>query len=86
MWELSVELIALAVILTAALVQLSLAHVWPKKPAWRRRRWTYVLVVLVIAGAIANGIGAWQTHVNQSEARERIERAGTEREQQVSLL
>ena len=83
MWELSVELIALAVILTAALVQLSLEHFWPKEPTWRRRCWTYILVVFVIAGAIANGIGAWQTHVNQTEARERIERAGKEREQQA---
>ena len=83
MWELNVELIALVVILTAALVQLYREHFSPNEPAWRRRRWTYILVVLVITGAIANGIGAWQTHVNQNEARERLERTVKEREQQA---
>ena len=83
MWEMSFQMIALAVILTAALVQLSLEHFLPREPASRRRSWTYILIVLVLAGAIANGIGAWQTHVNQSDTRERLERTVKEREHQA---
>lgn len=83
MWGWSVELIALVVVLSAALVQLFLQYFYREVPTRSRRRWTYILVVLVIAGAIANGIGSWRTHVDQKEARERIERAASEREQQA---
>lgn len=83
MWEWSIELIALVVVLTAALVQLFLQYFCHEVPTKSRRRWTYVLVVLVIAAAMANGIGSWRTHVDQSETRERIELAAKEREQQA---
>ena len=83
MWELRFQMIALAVILTAGLVQLFLEYFLPKEPASSRRRWTYILILLVLAGAIANGIDTWQTHVNQSEARERLESTVNEREQQA---
>ena len=51
MWELRFQMIALAVILTAGLVQLFLEHFLPKEPASSRRRWTYILILLVLAGA-----------------------------------
>lgn len=83
MWGWSIELIALVVVLSAALVQLFLQYFYREAPTASRRRWTYILVALVIAGAIANGIGSWRTHVDQKEARERIEQTTNEREQQA---
>ena len=76
-----VELIGLALVLTAAVVQLCLEHFWRERPAQLRSRWVYLLAVLVIAGALANEIGAWQTRAAVREERERIERTAKEHEQ-----
>ena len=83
MWELSVELIGLAVVLGAAVVQLCLEHFWQERPAQLRRGWAYTLGVLVIAGAIANQIGTWQRQAEERDERERVELAAEAREQQA---
>ena len=79
-WELSAELIGLLVVLSAAVIQLCLEHFWRGRPEKHRRRWVYVLTVLVIVGAIANKFGDWQTREEEREERERIERTTKERE------
>lgn len=81
MWEWGAELIGLLVVLSAAVVQLCLEHFWREQPVQLRRRLAYLLAVLVIAGAVANKIGAWQTQVEEHEERERTERIAKEREQ-----
>lgn len=83
MWEYSIELLALIAVLIVALVQLLLEFFWKGRPENLRRRWAYILVGLVIAGAIANGVGAWQTRVDESQERERTERVAMDREQQA---
>ena len=83
MFELSVELIGLAVVLGAAVIQLCLEHFWRERPAQLRRRWAYILGVLVIAGAVANEIGAWQTQAEEREERGRVEGTAKAREQQA---
>ena len=83
MWELSVELIGFVVVLSAAVVQLGLEHFWRERAPRLRRRWVYILGVLVIVGAVANQIGTWQTNAEEREERERIETAAKAREQQA---
>ena len=85
MWEFSVGLIGLAVVLGAAVVQLCLEHFWRERPARLRRRWAYILGLLVIAGAIANEIDTRQRQAEEREERERIEFAATAREQQARV-
>ena len=85
MWEFSVGLIGLAVVLGAAVVQLCLEHFWRERSARLRRRWAYILGVLVIAGAIANELDTWQRQAEEREEREQIELAASARERQARL-
>ncbi len=55
----TLQLVALAVVLVAALVQLSLDHFWRERPESQRRRWARLLVGFVVVGALMNGVGIW---------------------------
>ena len=77
---LTVELIALTVVLFAAVIQLLLEYSRKEQPAVSRRYWAYILAGLVIMGALGNGVGKWMTHKETTEERMRFEQIAETRE------
>ena len=75
-----IELFALAVVLSAAVIQLLLEYFRKEKPAKARKRWAYILTALVILGALGNGVGKWMTHTDTIEERKRLEQVTETRE------
>lgn len=76
----TLQFVALAVIVSASIVQLSLEHFWKDQPIALRRRWARFLIGLVVAGAVATAIATWQAHSSAREEQSRIERMAEEQE------
>lgn len=79
----TLQLVALAVVLVAALVQLSLDHFWRERPESQRRHWARVLFWLIAVGALMNGVGMWLAHSSARDEQIRIERSAKAREMQA---
>ena len=83
MLGLSFGLIGLAIVLSGTLIQLRLDYFLRNRPAELQQRWARIVGVLTCVGAVATGVGFWQTHVEDREEMGRVERATQEREQQA---
>ena len=77
------QLLALAVVLCAAIMQLSLEHFGRDRVSRRRLYAVYTLFGLIVAGALANGLATWHTHRTAEADRLRLERAAAEREERA---
>ena len=76
-------LIGLVIVVIGALIQLNLDYSLGKRLAARRQRKARILALLICVGAVTTGIGIWQTHVEDRENLDRVERAAEERERQA---
>ena len=82
MLELALKLVANGLILVIAMIGWGLENRWYNRRTRVRRRWTRVLIVLLIAISTVDGAMTWHTHGQEQEDREQAARI----EQDVQIL
>ncbi len=78
MFELTLKLVGLPVILIVALIQLGLENRWRDQRT--RQRWTRFLVAVMIVSTMLTGFDFWYTHNAEQKERERIAKTTNERQ------
>ena len=65
------------------MIQWRLENSWHDRRTLGRRRWTRILIGIIILGSVINGTVTWRTHKQARNERERIEEAVRQREQRA---